>query len=99
MEYQNSDDFYNSDVAEQMAKEYKKSLLATEELFKTADILEKQARSMRSLLLHRRRVRLEIRLQRVLLNILLSLTPADQELGKQTYDRLLNCVARLEKLC
>ena len=101
MEYQdyNNDDFYNSEAAARLSAEYNKDLEARCELLKTADTLEKQIKATRSLLLYRRRVRLEIKLQRVLLNILLNLSPADQALGREIYDRLLQCVARLEKLC
>ena len=69
------------------------------ELLIDADGLEKQAKAVTSIFLRRRRVRLELQLQRKLLEILLVLTPDDQELGRAIYDRLLNCVARLENLC
>ena len=109
MEYQNFaesekvDDFYNSKAAEQMAKEYTRASADSKkhitDALETADALERQIKSMRSLLLYRRRLRLEIRLQRVLLNILISLSPDDKQLGTQVYNRLLDCVARLEKMC
>jgi len=95
--------FYDSDQAAEMAEEYKKqareSLLKVEELLKDAETTERQIDTTHRILFRRRRVRLEIKLQRILLAILMALTPEEQDLGRQIYDRLVSCVDRLEKLC
>ena len=97
------DDFYNSEAAAQMSAEYSTASSYSKqhitESIETAALLERQIKSMRSLLLYRKRIRLEIRLQRILLNILVSLPPTEQQLGTQVYNQLLDCVARLEKMC
>lgn len=103
-------DFYNSAAAAKMADEYAKQLgvpLATRpnvplqaaNLLTDATAIEKQIEQTRFIFMRRRRARLEVKLQRTLLQVLVSLSPADQQLGRETYARLLSCVDRLEKLC
>jgi len=100
MEYK---DFYNSDDAEQMAQEYKESINKSSQLAGAllidADILEKQCKQMTSIFLKRRRIRLELSLQRQLLEILLTIPATETSLNLAVYERLLNCLARLDKLC
>ena len=96
MEYH---DFYDSDAAAEMASEYNKSIASVAELLTDADLLEKQIKATHSIFLRRRRVRVEIKLQRTLLKVLMSLSPADQQLGRQVYERLVSCVDRLDRLC
>jgi len=86
------ENFYNSDAAREMAEQYKKHIL------EEADVMEIQTKSVTSIFLRRRRMRMELKLQRHLLETLLKLSPDDAELGLQIYDRLLNCVARMERL-
>ena len=101
------EDFYDSELAAQMVAEYAKchsepkvrNLCDIDKLLKDTELLEKQIKSTHSFLMRRRRARLELKLMRSLLEILLSLSPADQQLGKQIYDRLVSSVDRLEKLC
>jgi len=96
-------DFYDSVQASELAEAYREqinsSVAIVEELLQTADEIERQIEATHRLLMRRRRIRLELRLQRVLLSILMTLTPESQELGVQIYERLLTCVDRLEKLC
>lgn len=96
-------DFFDSAEAAEMANAYKahvhSSIMKVEELLKEADDMQRQIEATHRILLRRRRVRLELRLQRILLCVLMTLTPESQELGTQVYERLLSCVDRLEKLC
>jgi len=96
-------EFYDSAEAGEMAEEYKKqirsTLLKVGELLHEAELTERRIEATHKILMRRRRVRLELRLQRILLTILETLTPEEQELGSQIYDRLISCVDRLEKLC
>jgi len=96
-------DFYDSAEATEMAKAYKEqvhtSIMKVEELLKEADATQAMIEATHRILMRRRRVRLELRLQRILLSVLVTLTPESQELGNQVYERLICCVDRLEKLC
>ena len=95
------EDFYDSDLAAKMVEEYARITPHedVELLLNEAEDLEKQIRSMRSLLLYRRRLRLEIKLMRKLLDALLLIRPEEQILGQQVYDRLVKVVDRIEKMC
>ena len=100
------EDFYDSELAAEMVREYQqaeKHRTTPHEdvyiLLKEADELEKQIRSVRSILLYRRRLRLEVKLMRKLLDVLLLLSPEEQILGQQVYDRLVKVVERVEKMC
>lgn len=101
MEYQ---DFYNSKEAAKMVAEYNKLKIPPlppqyiKELLNDADDLEHLATGLNSFLFRRRKMRLEIRLQQKLLDILLTLSPDDQEIGKQIYDRLSASIGRVYKL-
>jgi len=96
-------EFFDSAKAGEMAEAYKQqakqSLLKVDELLKQAETTERKIEATHKILFRRKRIRLELRLQRILLAILMGLTPEDQELGSQIYDRLISCVDRLEKLC
>ena len=96
-------DFYDSPAAAEMAQEYRQqaasSFIKVEELLRDADETEKQIAVTHKILFRRKRVRLEIKLQRILLAVLGELSLDQQELGNQIYQRLQNCVDRLEKLC
>jgi len=96
-------DFFDSDEAAEMAEAYRQqshaSLVKVEELLQDAELTEKQIQATHKFLMRRRRVRLELRLQRILLTILMMLSPENQELGSKIYERLLSCVDRLERLC
>ena len=96
-------DFFDSAEAAEMAEAYRQqinsSIMKVEELLKEADATERRIEATHKVLMRRRRVRLELRLQRILLDILTTLTPESQELGCQVYERLICCVDRLEKLC
>jgi len=96
-------DFYDSAEAAEMAEAYRQqtltSIIKVEELLMEADETQKRIESTHRILMRRRRVRLEIKLQRILLTILETLTPEQQDLGAQIYERLLSGVDRLEKLC
>jgi len=98
-----SEEFYDSASAEAMADAYarqaEQSLLRVEELLVEAGLTQRKIEATHKILLRRRRVKLELRLQRILLAILVVLEPENQELGRQIYERLLSCVDRLEKLC
>ena len=102
MEYQ---DFYNSEDAAKMVAEYNKLKIPplppqyVKELLNEADDLENLATGLNSFLFRRRKMRLEIKLQQKLLDVLLVLSPEEQELGKQTYDRLSASIGRVYKLC
>jgi len=95
--------FFDSAEAAEMAEAYKQqkhtALLRVEELLQEADETEKRIKGIHMLLLRRKRVRLELKLQRILLTVLSVLSPESQELGAQVYERMLSCVDRLEKLC
>ena len=96
-------EFYDSTEAGEMVDAYKQqmhtSLMKVEELLQEADATQRRIEATHKILMRRRRVRLELRLQRILLTALTTLTPESQELGSQVYERLLCCVDRLEKLC
>jgi len=96
-------DFYDSAEAGEMAAAYRNqihsSIMRVEELLQEADETQRRIEATHKILLRRRRVRLELKLQRILLAVLTTLTPDAQELGSQVYERLLSCVDRLEKLC
>ena len=96
-------EFYDSTEASEMAEAYRqqvyKSIIKVEELLQEADATERQIAMTHKILMRRRRVRLELKLQRILLTVLANLTPEAQELGSQVYEKLLSCVDRLEKLC
>jgi len=96
-------EFFDSAEASEMAEAYKQqanqSLLKVEELLKEADETRRRIEATHKILLRRRRVRLELKLQRILLAILVALTPEQQELGSKIYERLHSSVDRLEKLC
>jgi len=96
-------EFFDSTEAHEMAEAYKQqakqSLLRVEELLKEADMTERCIETTHKILFRRKRVRLELKLQRILLAILMTLTPEEQDLGAQIYTRLISCVDRLEKLC
>jgi len=96
-------DFYDSAEAEAMAEAFKQqanaTLLKVEELLQEADATERRIEATHRILMRRRRVRLELKLQRILLAVLRTLSPEAQELGSQVYERLISCVDRLEKLC
>lgn len=95
--------FFDSAEAAEMAEAYRlqrhTSLLQVEELLHEADETERRIKGIHMLLLRRKRVRLELKLQRILLTVLGVLSPDSQELGSQVYERILSCVDRLEKLC
>ena len=98
------EDFYNSDLAQQMAEEYRKQSARTPsadilDLLADVDALEKTAESLHILFARRRKIRLLLKCQRKLLAILLLLSPDDATLGETVYNRLLSLVDRLEKLC
>ena len=96
-------EFYDSHEAAEMADAYRQqthtALLKVEELLQDADATEKRIEATHKVLMRRRRVRLELRLQRLLLTVLSVLSPESQELGAQVYERLISCVDRLERLC
>ena len=96
-------DFYDSAEAGEMAAAYRNqihtSIMKVEELLKEADAIQQRIEATHKILFRRRRIRLELKLQRILLEVLMTLTPDAQELGSQVYERLLSCVDRLEKLC
>ena len=94
------EDFYDSELAAEMVREYGR-VTPHEEVYvllREADDLERQIRSMRSMLLYRRRLRLEIKLMRKLLDALLLIRPEEQVLGQTVYDRLVKVVERVEKV-
>ena len=96
-------DFYDSDEARTLADAYKQqihtSIIKVEELLQDADETERRIEATHRILMRRRRIRLELKLQRILLTILAALSPEAQELGNRVYERLICCVDRLEKLC
>ena len=96
-------DFYDSAEAGEMAEAFRQSvhtsIMKAEELLQEADATQRRIEATNKILMRRRRVRLELKLQRILLAVLATLSPEAQELGMQVYERLLCCVDRLEKLC
>jgi len=96
-------DFYDTSEASEMADAYRQqahnSLMKVDELLQEADITEKRIEMTHKILMRRRRMRLEIKLQRILLAVLMLLSPENQELGTKVYERLSTSVDRLEKLC
>jgi len=96
-------EFYDTSAAAEMADAYNQqinsSIIKAEDLLRDADEIEQKIKTTHKILMRRKRVRLEIKLQRILLTILEVLSPQQQELGYQIYARLLSCVDRLEKLC
>jgi len=96
-------EFYDSPEAATMAEAYSQqinsSLVKAEELLRDADEVEKRIQTTHRILMRRKRMRLEIKLQKILLTILAALSPDQQELGTQIYERLQSGVDRMEKLC
>jgi hypothetical protein len=96
-------EFYDSPAAAEMAEAYNRqfntSIIKVEELLQSADETYNKINATHKILMRRKRVRLEIKLQRIFLTILETLGPEDQELGNQIYRKLQSGVDRLEKLC